>query len=259
MLEELEKIYTASNNIKIVIQNTFKMIEAQTEPIVQEKFSSLLKYVEENPNCQCFYCKAKQSIDFLKPPKDINTENCGIAIQQFAPREVFYSFEDENVENEIGLKEYCATFLFVLFLEQHKFFPSQIHTLISGDNLKYSDILASISPFYNASTQLLHMGGRIGMGASGRRDKEFLQNHSTHYKLVLPHKSQLTQLVALNAHQRHQCSSPAFVRLVLNEQFYVPRATVTIKSAPLEEYPLDCEFGRLIAPVFAHFKGGVAS
>ena len=79
--EELEKIYTASNNIKIVIQNTFKMIEAQTEPIVQEKFSSLLKYVEENPNCQCFYCKAKQSIDFLKPPKDINTENCGIAIQ----------------------------------------------------------------------------------------------------------------------------------------------------------------------------------
>ena len=69
------------------------------------------------------------------------------------------------------------------------------------------------------------------MGASGRRDKEFLQNHSTHYKLVLPHKSQLTKLVALNAHQRHQCSSPAFVRLVLNEQFYVPRATVTIKSA----------------------------
>ena len=74
------------------------------------------------------------------------------------------------------------------------------------------------------------MGGRIGMGASGRRDMEFLQNHSTHYKLVLPDKSQLTKLVALNAHQRHQCASPAFVRLILNEQFYVPRATATIKS-----------------------------
>ena len=134
------------------------------------------------------------------------------------------------MEDEIGLKEYCATFLFVLFLEQHKAFPNQIHTLISDDTLKYSDILASISPFYNTSTQLLHMGGRIGMGASGRRDKEFFQNHSTHYKLVLPHKAQLTKLVALNAHQRHQCASPAFVRLILNEQFYVPRATATIKS-----------------------------
>ena len=74
------------------------------------------------------------------------------------------------------------------------------------------------------------MGGRIGMGASGRRDKEFFQNHSTHYKLVLPHKSQLTKLVALNAHHRHQPSSPAFVRLILNEQFYIPRTTATIKS-----------------------------
>ena len=46
------------------------------------------------------------------------------------------------MEDEIGSKEYCAKFLFVLFLEQHKAFPNQIHTLISEDTLKYSDILA---------------------------------------------------------------------------------------------------------------------
>ena len=74
------------------------------------------------------------------------------------------------------------------------------------------------------------MGGSIGMGASGRRDKEYLQSHLTHNKLVLPHKSQLKKLVALNAHQRHQCASPAYVRLVLNKQFYIPRATATIKK-----------------------------
>ena len=108
------------------------------------------------------------------------------------------------MEDEIGLKEYCATFLFVLFLEKYKAFPNQIHTLISGDTLKYLDILASISPFYNTSTQLHHMRGKIGMGASGRRDKEFLQNHSTDYKLMLPLKSQLTKLIALNTHQRHK-------------------------------------------------------
>ena len=46
---------------------------------------------------------------------------------------------------------------------------------------------------------------------------------------MLPHKLQLTKLAALNAHQRHQCASLAFVRLFLNEQFYIPRATATIK------------------------------
>ena len=76
----------------------------------------------------------------------------------------------------------------------------------------------------------MHMGGRIGIEASGRRDKEFLHNHSTHNKLVLPHNSQLTTLVALNAHQRHQRTSLAFVKLVLNQQLYIPRTTATIKS-----------------------------
>lgn len=68
------------------------------------------------------------------------------------------------------------------------------------------------------------------MGANGRRDHEFLQKHSTHYKLIIPHKAQLTRLLSLNAHQRHQCASPSFVRLILNEQFYLPRATATIKN-----------------------------
>ena len=93
--------------------------------------------MEETSNCQCFYCKEKQSIEFLNPSNDIDKENCGIAIQQFAPREVFYSFKDENVEDEIGLKEYCATFLFVLFLEQRKAFSNQIHALKAEDTLKY--------------------------------------------------------------------------------------------------------------------------
>ena len=35
----------------------------------------------------------------------------------------------------------------------------------------------------------------------------------------------------LNLHQRNQCCSPAFTRLALNEQFYVPRATSTIKKS----------------------------
>ena len=56
------------------------------------KFSSLLKYAEENLNCQCFYCKVKQSIEFSKPPEGMDTENCGIAVKQFAPREILYSF-----------------------------------------------------------------------------------------------------------------------------------------------------------------------
>ena len=132
--------------------------------------------MEETPNCECFYCKTKSSIEFLKPSNHTETEYCGIAIQQFAPREVFYSFQDENVEQEMGLKEYCATFLFVRFLEQHKYYSHPIHAMISGDNLKHSNILAAASLFYNKSTQLVHVGGRIGMGANGRRDMSFCKN-----------------------------------------------------------------------------------
>ena len=154
----------------MVIQQVFNMIEAQQDTSTYQKYISLLKYVEENPNCERFYCKAKSSIEFLKPSNQTETEYCGIAMQQFAPREVFYSFQEENVEQEMGLKEYCATFLFVLFLEQHRYFSRQIHAMISGDILKHSDILAAASPFYNESTQLVHVGGRIEMGANGRRD-----------------------------------------------------------------------------------------
>ena len=135
----------------------------------------------------------------------------------------------KKVEHLVDLTAYCATFLFVLHIEQQRHFADQISVLAVHETLKYSDLLASASPFYNSKTQLMHMGGRIGMGGSGRRDMEFLEENSTHYKLVLPHKSPLTGALILNIHQRNQCCSPAFARTVLNEQFYLPRATSTVK------------------------------
>jgi hypothetical protein len=41
--------------------------------------------------------------------------------------------------------------------------------------LKHTDILASISPFYHRETKLLHLGGRIGMGGSGRLDRKWMK------------------------------------------------------------------------------------
>ena len=69
------------------------------------------------------------------------------------------------------------------------------------------------------------------MGGSGRRDREFRETNSSHYKLVLPHNSQFTSKMAVNAHQRNQCCSTAFTRVVLNERFYIPRSTAAIKAA----------------------------
>ena len=123
----------------------------------------------------------------------------------------------KKVEVEIELNEYCVASLLVLLFEQHKYFVDHNHTLITGDTLKHSDILASESPFYNESTQLLHEGGMIGMGASGRRGQEFLQIHPTKYKMVLPHKTQLASLMLQNACQRRECSSSSVVRLILND------------------------------------------
>ena len=118
-----------------------------------------------------------------------------------------------------------------MFLEQHRHFGHQILSLATGESLKYNDLLASTSPFYHRKTKLVHMGGRIGLNDSGRGYKDFLEKNSTHYKLILPQRSQLAQLMILNMHQRNQCCSPAFTRLVLNEQFYCPRATSTIKTS----------------------------
>ena len=47
--------------------------------------------------------------------------------------------------------------------------------------------------------------------------------------MVLPHKSPLTHLMILNAHQRNQCCSPAFVKSIIAEQFHVPKAVSTAK------------------------------
>ena len=74
------------------------------------------------------------------------------------------------------------------------------------------------------------MGGRIGVGGSGKRDLDHMETHSSHYKMVLPHRSPLTQLMILNAHQRNQCCSPAFVKAIISEQFHVPKAMSTAKQ-----------------------------
>ena len=76
----------------------------------------------------------------------------------------------------------------------------------------------------------MHVGGRIAAYASGSRSREFMEKHSTHYKLILPHKALITQAIVLNEHQRNICCSASLVEDVLNEQFHLPRAQMTIKN-----------------------------
>ena len=92
-------------------------------------------------------------------------------MKHFLPREIFW-----GVGVEINLPEYCAVFLFVLYLEQHRYFPKQIIALASKDRLENSDIIASVSPFYYGKKQLLHVGGMIAAQASGNRSQESREN-----------------------------------------------------------------------------------
>ena len=238
LLEFLDDQFCTTNNIQIVVGNVFHMVKQKPiENIISQKFYGFLEYVKSNRNCQCFYCASKREIPLLSESRLVQSEYCSVAyeeVQQFLPREVFYSFEKEKTNVAMNLPEYCATFLMMVYTEQHKYFFGQIHTLMTEEALAHSDILSSTSPFYHRKTELLHMGGRIGMGGSGRRDQEFKELHSSHYKLILPHHSKLTKAFVLNIHQRNQCCTTSFTRLVLNEQFYVPRATSTIKSAILK-------------------------
>ena len=188
-----------------------------------------MTYVQDTKNCDCNYCKSKSEIPFLQPPEGCNLNQ--EEPESFMPRQLLYTFKDESIENNLSLPQFCATFLLMLQIEQHRHFPKQIITLATSDKLNYTDILSASSPFFNDKTKLLYMGGRIGAGGSGRRDKEFLESHANHYKLILPHTSQITRIMLLNAHQRNQCCSPAFTKLILNEAFFVPRATSTAKLA----------------------------
>ena len=59
------------------IRNT-KIIQDDTGPTrtnLSRIFLSLLKYVEEKPNWQCFNCKEKQSIEFLKALEILTQKN----------------------------------------------------------------------------------------------------------------------------------------------------------------------------------------
>ena len=265
---------TCTDSTKIAIESP--------ESITIQQFNTLLKYVNNTPNCACFYCKAKNEVPFLNQKKEV----CSMTMEeekQFLPREIFNTFSEESVENQPTIDEYCATVLLTISLEQHKFLGPQIVNLAANEPLKYSDILASTSPFYNQKTKLIQVGGRIGMGGSGRRDQNFLEDNSAHYKIILPHKSKFTAKIALNSHQRNQCCSAAFTRLVLNENFYIPRATSTIKSAILKcdacklarsaneklepptgnvkefrlPHPSDSELNRPYRTVYFDFKGPI--
>ena len=83
--------------------------------------------------------------------------------ETFLPPEIFCSFDQEGVGVELNLLEYCAVFLFILYLERQRYFPKQIRALASKDILENSDIIASVSPFHHGKTKLLHVGGSIAV------------------------------------------------------------------------------------------------
>lgn len=58
-----------------------------------------------------------------------------------------------------------------------------------------------------------------------------MKKHATHYKLILPLQSLLTKAILLNKHQQNQYGSAPFTRMLANEQFYIPKPTVTCKLA----------------------------
>ena len=90
--------------------------------------------------------RLQNEVPFFNEKKEV----CSMTMEeekQFLPREIFNTFSEESVENQPTIDEYCATVLLIIFLEQHKFFGPQVVNLAANEPLKYSDILASTSPF----------------------------------------------------------------------------------------------------------------
>ena len=122
-LEHLDNAYKKSKNIKVILGGMHKMIKSSkaltVEHEIVKKYADLIDYVKTNSNCNCNYCQAKDEISFLKHEKEaclLSKEN----VKHFLPREIFCSFDQEGVGVELNVPEYCAVFLFVLYLEEHR-------------------------------------------------------------------------------------------------------------------------------------------
>ena len=112
-----------------------------------------------------------------------------------------------------------------------KYYTKQYKLIEKDEKLAYEDPLTIVDPFINKDTGLMHIKGRIGFNAEGFRDNDFLQQHSTHYLILLPPFGSFVRAYLLQIHQRNNCATARFMLLVVRENFYLPRPLQTCKSA----------------------------
>lgn len=189
-------------------------------------YATLTRYVENSKPCDCFICKAKRQ-NHVNTELVINKLNDGEPISPYyIPKIALLSITlqgNQVKEDTLTRSGYLASFLYMLQLEQKRWFSTQYVILASGGTLNYKDILASSSPFFNKENGLIHMGGRVGAYGQGDRSIEYMTTFSTHYKMILPNNGRFVTAFLLDIHQRNQCCSPAFMMTVVSENFYLPR------------------------------------
>ena len=65
-------------------------------------------------------------------------ENCNAAVENgdaFIPKLLEYSFEKEAFDDQLSLREYSSTFLFLLHVAQFEYFYKQVKTLVDEKSL----------------------------------------------------------------------------------------------------------------------------
>ena len=97
----------------------------ERETRLMQTFEDILKFVEETENCTCSYCNVKSKIQV--------EEMCSVAVgsgDELIPKLLNYSFEQEDLDDQLSLTEYSSTFLFLLHLTQFEFFYKQVKMLV---------------------------------------------------------------------------------------------------------------------------------
>ena len=158
----------SSDNIRKVVCDSYQVLKTfeacnESETRLMQTFNDIVKFVEETQNCVCSYCSVKNKIQI--------EENCSVAMEirdEFIPKLIEYSFEREDIDDQLSLTEYSSTFLFLLHLAQFEYFYKQIKTLVDEKCLPYNDLLASSCPFYNPRNRLIYMGGKIVYNGGGK-------------------------------------------------------------------------------------------
>ena len=252
--EMLERIIERSCSLNKATRTLAKVIriagdwKKKSQKGKLQQIEKLRTYILSTEWCKCIYCTTRRDNEVLKqimfdPIKNQKTEapGAGGLIASHLLLKDRKGKDTPKIDYACGDLQWdegdWKTLALYMFIEaaQRKYYPLEAKTLENGGKIQHKHNLTPMDPFLN-QIGLIQLKGRIGYNVQDMRNQEFLEEHSTHYPLLIPNKGRLTYLVIMETHQKTLCSTATWTENALREDFYMEKMYQTIKKTTLRCY-----------------------